>query len=148
MEPAYDMTLMDFMSWVKTHQKQVSKLFPGERALHRQKLQADAEFFKGLPESFHKHGLHECFVWDVEFGFKDALVLIPPTCLGRWRRYNNDVDWAEDTQLHGQQNRLVRLERELHPWPKGAPPVIVAALLVWAGIPEVWEALEELCVRL
>lgn len=141
LEAAEDLPLKAFFEWSDSNADKVLEVYPQE--LYRRQLRYTAECFASLPECFHNHRLHECFVWDGEIA-PDTLLLVPPTCLKRWKRHDNDLDWAEETQVHEQQNRVLCLSRGLHPWEKACPPFEIAALLVWAGIPEVWGRLEEM----
>lgn len=74
---------------------------------------------------------------------ENILLLIPLTTTPRWNRYNDDIDWAEETQFHEQSDRLCFLERELHPYAKGRPPILLAAMLLRLGVPELWGTLRE-----
>ena len=63
----------------------------------------------------------DSIIYDDEFGLKNVLVVVP-FCMavrgegGQWKRYDDIVDYCEETHCHGQQRRVVTLADGIHPW--------------------------------
>lgn len=55
-------------------------------------------------------------VHQAEFGLPNVLLIIPPCEEKEWRRYDDPIDYVEETQLQVQVNRVVVLKQGLYPW--------------------------------
>ncbi len=60
-------------------------------------------------------GLHQMVVWEGEFGLPNVLQLIPPQ-EGSWYRYDNVIDWFEESQTENIEPRVVKSNRGIYPW--------------------------------
>jgi hypothetical protein len=61
-------------------------------------------------------GLYVIDTTDVEFGLPNVLLVTPPMCLPTWHRYDSTLDWMEESQLHGQEPRVLVLKEQPYPW--------------------------------
>ena len=89
--------------------------------------------------------LHERMVhFDDEFGIRDALLLAPPEGID-WCRYDNTIDWLEETERtkDGTANRWKWLRHGIYPNNRGQPSITVAALCLYLGIPDEYPKLRE-----
>lgn len=59
-----------------------------------------------------------CVVWNSEYGMGNVLCLIPPSCLRSWYRYDNILDYAEETYVPGreQHNYVKVLDSAIYPF--------------------------------
>ncbi len=138
----HEMTLGDFILWVEKYEDEVLKFANGvEDKFRRSMLKIDVEGIKDDEKLDQILGRH--ILWDDEFGIKDAMLFIPIGYLNSWSRYDDSVDWCEETEFHNQKKRYMKLKRELYPFSKGVPPLSVAAMALWLGIPDVWPKLHE-----
>lgn len=60
-------------------------------------------------------GLYELVSWDSEFGEGNVLCIQDPWMYPTYTRYDDTIDWHEETQFHKQRNRVVPLE--INPYP-------------------------------
>jgi hypothetical protein len=90
-----------------------------------------------------KEHLSRCVNYQDEFGLPDVIQFIPPTLRDEWTRYDDSVDYVEETECHNQKNRFLYVERELYPFNKNKPPLQVAALLLYFGLERYWPRLRE-----
>lgn len=66
-------------------------------------------------------GPWESIIHDAEFGLSSVLVVIP-FCMsirgegGRWKRYDDIIDYCEETGAHEQARRVLPLRQGIHPW--------------------------------
>ena len=134
-------TILDFVKWCEEHMAEIEALRTEESQVRSWVLDATLDALK--EPKFRSKGIYHSVEWDDEFGIPDVLVLIPPDAEHRWRRYNDDIDYAEDTRLHNQENRFIYLDRDINPYPQGFPPLIIGALAMYYGIPHVWPNLKE-----
>lgn len=136
-------TLGDFATWCRAHEDEIRAFAPGARdKFRRTMLGIDLNAF--AEDGKVDVSLGKYVEWANEFGFKDAIVFAPPGWpVDQWKRYNDNIDWCEDTQLHGQERRWVPLDREIEPFLKGKPPLTIAALCLWLGVPEMFGRLHE-----
>ena len=51
-----------------------------------------------------------------EFGLSNVLLVVPFCQWKGWSRYDDSIDWAEETQAYGQENRVVVYEQGFYPW--------------------------------
>lgn len=134
-----EMTIGDFLPWMAKHEAAIEAFAPEEAMLRRTILSLDIDDSLGRRSDPLGHHV----LWDDEFGFKDALLFIPLGQARYWHRYDDDIDWSEETQEHAGENRFVSLKGSLHPHEKGLPPLSVAALALYLGVPHVWPELQE-----
>jgi hypothetical protein len=141
---AYEnVTLEHFADWCRAHKDEILAFAPTEDDKFRRTM-LDVNLMCLADDKMLGESLGRYVEYDDEFGFEDGIVFIPPGWrISNWRRYNDDIDWSEETQLHGQQKRWVSLDREIEPFLKGKPPLVIAAFCLWLGIPEVFERLTE-----
>jgi hypothetical protein len=76
-----------------------------EEDYHEQKL---AEIKRGFPYFSVEH--------DTEYGMPEVLLVVPPAMTPEWRRYDEALDWCEETQCHGLKNRVIELKVPPYPW--------------------------------
>lgn len=76
---------------------------------------------------------------------KNVLLLTPPG-LPDWKRRDSAIDFYE-YHLNGDPPLVRKVNRELYPYDKGAPPIILAGVCMFLGIPEVYAKLEEMILH-
>lgn len=81
-------------------------------------------------------------VWKDEMGMGQNIVLIPPSSVAKWYRFNDDIDYAEAYQ-DPVRNRFVKLNTGIYPCNQGETPLILAAMCLYLGVPELFAKLEE-----
>jgi hypothetical protein len=81
--------------------------------------------------------------YDDEFGLKDALLITPPTADPYWRRYDDIIDWLEETKSSGPRTRWEWLKYGIYPHDKGKTPASVAAVCLFLGVPNIFAQLRE-----
>lgn len=130
----------DFHLWCEINQEEIIRRFPV--SLSRQFIfknffwsckQQSNVLLKPLADSVQCN--FEC-----KAPFK--AVFIPPHKVDQWFRLNDDIDYLEEVSK-GLDGRFVRLDRGIYPYEKGEPPLILAALLTYYGVADVWDKLEE-----
>lgn len=94
-------------------------------------------------KKFVEDPLSRSVVYEDECGFDDLILFIPPINMGTWLRCDSTLDYAEETHFYECRNRYQPLDRELYPYRKSAPPLHVAAQLVYFGLEELWPILHE-----
>ena len=94
--------------------------------------------------------MHPCVVWgDYDSQDEKKLLLIPPQHTEKggsyecWFRRDDAIDYAEETFAYQQMGRWVNLDHGLYPNDKGKPPLVIGALLLYLGVPELWGKLQE-----
>lgn len=139
-----EVTVGDFLDWCQPRLKEIKAFVPESDRVRRTMLDVSLMLREEEENPSRLDDLLTAsnVIYDDEFGFEDALVFVP-LGMESWRRYNDSIDWAEETQFHGQQRRFTWLDRELHPYPFHTPPLTVAALAMYFGVPEVWSDLKE-----
>jgi hypothetical protein len=118
MEEMHDTGGGAFLSWAEENWKDLLKLEAEER--HRPL--ADVESFSSIcpflmKDFFQRHkgwSVGDCVVHQDEFGLANVLLLIPPMQAyngdGGWKRYDDTIDWIEESFLRRTRNRVVRLQ--------------------------------------
>jgi hypothetical protein len=132
-------TVGDFTRWCAKNLCEIQACALGDRNQIRWTMfhcDLDAEAKSNEPLIQH------C-VFQSEFGIADAVLFIPLGFRKAWVHFDDSIDWSEETELHGQQNRFVPLKRELSPYAKDKPPLTIAALALWCGVPEIYPHLQE-----
>ena len=134
-------------TWAEAHMTEILALPVEENnkglSEHRM-LQLSLSMWK---EEVEDRYIHECFAWDPEFGVKDAILFIPPEWVQSWRRYDDTIDYHEETDRwapEGQADYFRRLKVGLYPNRLGQVPLSVGVVMLYCGIsPEIWPKLHE-----
>ena len=147
---AYELTVFGFYTWCKENfgmiqeKLEFSRLtmipFNVEIRAHLHVSKEDSQYNRKI----RKEPLGRAFEYDSEFGIEDLLVLMPPEQVLQWRRFDDIIDFTEETQVHEQKNRVIFLAKGIDDHAKGNPPASVGALLIWLGIPDPLEAFRSL----
>jgi len=114
-EKMYEMGAKSFLTWVKRNWSAILQLEAHEHKISLEKVKEFPQFCPYLLKEFfgrHKHwDLSNCLVHDSEFGLPNVMVLIPPlhAYFGEcgWKRYDDTIDWVEETWSYGQSYRVV-----------------------------------------
>ena len=75
------------------------------------KLVRDNELNNNTPWSIYRAFIHQG-----EFGLPNVAVIIPPSLLKSWFRYDDIVDWVEETAAHEQMSRVVEISGGIYPY--------------------------------
>ena len=70
-------------------------------------------------------GLDSCITHDAEYGLPEVLLLQPLSMLGEWSRYDDSIDYAQETYLRGDEAQQNRVEPITH--------CVAAGLYPWSG---------------
>lgn len=138
-----EMTVGEFVNWCIERQERIMRLSGNTDDGHYStgsSFHWELERFKDSDEA-----LWHPVVWDPEFGLKNVILFIPlPLCLGgdeKWFRYNDTLDWIEETARRHQTNWCLEVERKhLYPYYVNESPnfvlapMSVAALMLFLGI--------------
>lgn len=114
----YDIGPKSFMAWVRRNWDDLLRLEAEER---REPIERVREFSLICPmlmrDFFKRHGdwsLNDCVVHQDEHGLPNVLLLLPPTQAhrgeGGWLRFDDTIDWIEETRVHGANHRVVDLD--------------------------------------
>lgn len=76
----------------------------------------EANYEAGLLEDNPSWQPMDSVVHQVEYGMPNVLVLVPPCETKEWRRYDDPIDYVEETQVYQQDKRVVTFKRGLYPW--------------------------------
>lgn len=60
--------------------------------------------------------LCHCVEHDAEFGDPKILLITPPSMHSSWHRYDDDIDYHEETECHNQNRRYVEMPWGIYPW--------------------------------
>lgn len=61
----------------------------------------------------------ECINHDREFGLHNVMTITPMSMIGgvrSWKRYDDEIDFHEETNEHRQRNRVLKLPAGIFPW--------------------------------
>lgn len=109
-----------FIKWYNNNFGNFSKLQAKKFHLGYDRLLRTKKFYVSSIGSFisdnKNWNLSECLVHNDEYGFPNVIVFIPPIFSKQWKRYDDTIDWLEETQNYGQQNRFQLLDRDLYPY--------------------------------
>jgi hypothetical protein len=141
-ELSYETTLQDFAKWCVEHKEYIFALIPVDDRARRALFNVDIKTLTEKKRAKDILGLYCLF--DNETDDQDTLMLLPLNRLGEtWTRYDDSLDYHEEVELHGGKDRFVSFAHGIFPYDKGEPPLTVAALALWLGIPEIWPKLHE-----
>lgn len=87
--------------------------------------------------------LYDFIKFDNEYSLEDAIMFIPIEVKKEWYRYDDMIDYTEETLLYKQENRWRWIDKGLYPYDKNKPPISIAALMLYLGIPEKFKELKE-----
>jgi hypothetical protein len=146
MDALYDMTFGEFFVWLEAHKDEVQKhvptskdpRYPTHSALSRVSFYLDCAETKKKSEN-----LGRCVLHDMEYGVKNATLFVDPHYFKEWFRYDNTLDWVEETQFHGQRNRFRKVTRGLYPYALGDVSPGVVGICVLAGVADIIPQLHE-----
>lgn len=66
---------------------------------------------KALPD------IYNCVVYDNEYGLKNLLLIIPPSSVNEWYRYDNIIDYHEEIETNSSlSNRYIHIPWGIFPW--------------------------------
>ncbi len=137
---ASDLTLEEFATWCRAHEEEILTFVPEtDRGRRMMFMNVD---LTPITQKHFQEPLGSCIDYEAEFGLKDAILLRPIANDG-WSRYDDMLDWAEETHSHKTKNRFKFLDIGLYPHDKGKPPLTVAAILLWLGLEKLWPKLRE-----
>jgi len=140
-----DPTTDEFVAWCEAHEREILALPHAGRGAAFMLPVALA----GLRErdGGSAASLRRCVAWDDEFGLKDAIVVVPPESAEQWRRYDDFIDWAEESSSarrgRAPASRFEPLRVGLYPNSRGEVPLSVGAVLLYYGLGGLWSGLEE-----
>ena len=63
-----------------------------------------------------KFDFDDLFVWDDEGGLANVCVFIPPGHKEQWSSFDGQIEYYEETVLHGQQPHVLLVDRPLYPY--------------------------------
>lgn len=64
----------------------------------------------------HHKESYDYVVHDDEFGIENIILFIPPGELKTWHRYDNCIDYHEETELHNQENHVEIIPNGIYPF--------------------------------
>ena len=137
---ACEVTLGEFAKWCKEREDRILEFAPKDDRGRRMMFQRVD--LRPLNKEHFKQSLVSRIDYQNEFGFKDA-ILIQPIAHDSWTRYDDTIDWVEETSFHQAKNRFRFVNIGLYPHDLGKPPLVVAAILLWLGLEELWPKLHE-----
>lgn len=129
-----------FLDFAEEHFLDVCKIASESRSVTKGGVQAFYLDIR-LPRAMkYTKVLHRIVAWDNEGSSKRKIVLIPPAMSQQWYRFDDAIDYAEARSMR---SRFVKLDRGIYPYDKGNPPLILAAMCLYLGVPELFAQLEE-----
>lgn len=126
-----------FLVWCSEHQTKILEHYKGPEWKVRTGL--NAMFF---PQEGWTASLGSFIVESSEMGIPGVLQLIPPG-YPEFRRYDNIIDWVEETASGSAEPKLKYLDTGLYPFEPCIVPVPVIGLALWLEIPQVIPHLKE-----
>lgn len=117
-ERAYDMDASAFKKWCAANEARIQALSDAESPVpDRMAVKLVIMGLGDLIERKQHWNLGQSFVHQDEFGLPNVLLVIDPPSYHSWCRYDETLDWTEETDQHGSRNRVVRLRRPgIHPY--------------------------------
>lgn len=107
----------DFLKFIKSEKEEIIEAILSEEGSQEQ-AELAYKFLVGWKEEkgFKKYENYKSVGYDDEFGLGNVLLLTPPSMAGNWSRYNDSIDWSEETQNHNQAARYQLLNHPLYPF--------------------------------
>lgn len=143
-------SIRDLAKWAKKHKDEILAL-PVKRSVSRGLSEAKMldvsisiwEKAKDYPTAVRY--IYECRAWDDEFGIKDAILFMPPESAQSWKRYDDFIDYHEETGGKAKQQfaYFKRLKCGLYPYRRGEVPLSIGAVLLYSGLGDLWPKLRE-----
>ena len=135
-----EMDLSDYFAWMKKHQDEIQAMVPEP---FQESVYSRALHYIGSARDFHHKrapNLSSCIKAN-ERG--DVWLLIDPAYYTEWHRYNDLIDWTEESALHDKQDHLHLLTDGIHPRAPGQVSPGVLGMCLLAGVPELASQLKE-----
>lgn len=112
-ERTQDMGVKAFSEWIMANEARLTELIAAESPV------ADPIALKLLLMGLGDMNKDLHYLWQLgrslihqdEFGLPGVLLVIDPPSHQSWYRYDNTLDWTEETELHNQRNRVIRIQR-------------------------------------
>jgi hypothetical protein len=110
MDKAYDIDAEAFLKWCVRHKREIQLMEESEGGrVHWKNLPwlLEESLKRMIKDKFY-WTLGSCLIHDEEFGIPGVMLFLPVD--SNWKRYDDTIDWVEETACHKQESRVVRLE--------------------------------------
>jgi hypothetical protein len=97
-----DCTWEEFLQWCLEHISEIYALYKNDTSLSEELLPDEFHWLKRTHKNIK---LWSSFRHDSEFGLPGTLLIIPPE-MKDWFRYDDAIDWEEETRRHQQKSRV------------------------------------------
>lgn len=145
MENLWDLSTHEWLAWLTSHQAQIREIaeehFPSNIPKPGSLLPMTIEILRHeVPRGVIDIDTpNYCVSHDDEFGHENTIVICPTHMMNRCRRYNDLVDWLEESG----EVRFRYLEKGIYPFDKGMIAEDVVGLCLFLGIEDVIPKLRE-----
>jgi hypothetical protein len=146
MERLYGVSFKEFLEWLKKHKAEVDAAVPkikDPRYGNPSPLSNVSFYLSCATRRNATESIGRCVIRENEFGVKDVSLFVDPIEFSSWFRYDNTLDWIEETQSHGQKERFRWVTRGLYPYARGQISPGVVGLCILAGVAEIIPSLKE-----
>lgn len=113
---SYEFTLPKFKRWCESEKKSILEFY--NRNYPWRKIDDDDDIYWKLAMSSGEEngwGIGNSIIHDGEYGMPEVLIFIPPGCKG-WYRYDDILDYEEESVFNRQRSWVRRIEGCLYPW--------------------------------
>lgn len=134
MQEAYKVKGDIFLEWYRSNNPAITKL--AEEEWHTDEawsIELDLQLLEVAAKKNPAWSLSDCIFHDSEYGLPNVLVFVPVFHSDRWFRYDDTLDYMEETRKYAQKNRVEDLG------PFGIYPFDAFMTRFRAPSPEVWE---------
>lgn len=135
-EKAHEMSINQFIKWLEKEEEGILKFHlthnplpptKGRKETEKEKhdwermdfkflLQSLKEFAKDKEKAAREFSLGRSLIWQGEYGIPKVMIFIPPSCPS-WYRYDDTIDYHEETTTGESANRYRFLENTgIYPW--------------------------------
>jgi hypothetical protein len=112
-EKTWDLSMEDFIKWCEENTKDRDefhkRLCGGEELYSTYFMDLDR-----VPTS-NIRGIGHHVVWEPEFGIPEVMLFVPPGRFGEWFRYDDHLDYYEESIRREQGNWVMMTERPIYP---------------------------------
>lgn len=149
-EALYDLSAKEWLAWITVHEEEIYAI-----ANHLVETQGRTlpcftpKWMRALvnnPGELKLARPGRCYAFDDEFGLENAIVFWPFNMHHKCCRYNDLIDWFEESMYLSKTDETVRFvpyDRGIHPFEKGQIPFSVIATCIFLGVEDVVPKLKE-----